>query len=155
MPVRGFAIQIKPHRNGEIFLSYTAVRQNPDFFGWPFSGRTTPKISNNLSYPQRIPDPVANIEVRGAEPSPILALSKYSLNTVDYEKRREIRITASQLVDVVPEYSVMIMEESAEPGISYEITIHTPDSPDYELWGEACNIPMPSGGRKPRKYGWF
>lgn len=154
-PVRGHAIQIKPHRNGEILLSYTAVRQNPDFFGWPFSGRTTPKKSSNTSYPQRVPDPVVNIEVRGADSSPVLTLSRYSLNTVYYEKKHEIRITASPLVGVVPDYSVMIMEESAEPGISYEITIHRPDSPDYELWVEACNLPMPSGGDRPRKYGWF
>ena len=40
---RGFAIQIKPHHNGEIFLSVTAAFQNPMFFHWPFAGLTTPK----------------------------------------------------------------------------------------------------------------
>lgn len=33
VPVRGYVIQIKPHHNGEIFLSITAVLQSPDFFG--------------------------------------------------------------------------------------------------------------------------
>lgn len=140
---RGFAIQIKPHNNGEIFLSVTAALQNPDFFDWPFNGMTTPKKPGNPSYPQLDPDPVVNIAVFGAGSEPALTLSKYQLNTVYYEKNSEIRITASPLVGVVPDYSVMIMERSDIPGIRYEITIHTPDSPEYEAWISACNQTMP------------
>lgn len=152
---RGLAIQIKPHHNGEIFLSVTAALQNPVFFNWPFNGMTTPKKSGNPSYPQLDPDPVVNITVYGAAASPVLTLAGYALNTVYYEKKSEIRITASPLVNVVPEYSVMIMERSDAPGIDYEITIHRPDSPDYPAWVAVCNQTMPSGGKKPRKYGWF
>ena len=152
---RGFVIQIKPHHNGEIFLSYTAVQQNPQFFDWPFSGRTTPKNPKNPSYPQRDPDPLVNITVFGAGRSPVLIRPRYSLNTVDYERKREIRITASFLVGVVPEYSVMIMERSSESDISYDITIHTPESSDYQAWVDSCNQSMPGGGKEPRKYGWF
>lgn len=36
-------IQLRPHDNGEIFLSMRAVNQNPAFFGYPFSGNTKPK----------------------------------------------------------------------------------------------------------------
>jgi hypothetical protein len=36
--VRGLAIQVRPHDNGEIFLSRRAVDQNPSFFKWPFYG---------------------------------------------------------------------------------------------------------------------
>ena len=153
--VRGHVIQIKPHQNGEIFLSITAVLQNPDFFGWPFTGRTTPKKTGNPSYPQRDPDPVVNATVFGEKPDPVMTLSRYRLNTVYYEKRKEIRITASPLVEIVPDYSIMIMEQSSAPEISYEITIHTPDSPDHARWVEACNQRMPSGGKEPRRYGWF
>jgi hypothetical protein len=152
---RGLAIQIKPHHNGEIFLSVTAALQNPAFFSWPFNGMTTPKKPGNPSYPQLDPDPVVNITVFGAAAEPVLILSGYPLNTVYYEKKSEIRITASRLVDFVPEYSVMIMEQSSAPGVSYEITIHRPDSPDYEAWVAACNQTMPGGGKQPRKYGWF
>lgn len=153
--VRGLAIQIKPHHNGEIFLSRTAVLQNPDFFGWPFTGTTTPKKPGNPSYPQLDPDPIVNITVFGRAPSPVLTRDSYALNTVYYEKKSEIRITASPLVAVVPEYSVMVIERSATPGITYEITIHTPESPEYQAWVKACNQTMPGGGKKPRKYGWF
>jgi hypothetical protein len=154
-PTRGFAIQIKPHDNGEIFLSVTAALQNPSFFGWPFSGRTTPKRASNPSYPQRTPDPVVNITVYGAGQQPVLALTGYNLNTVYYERKSEIRITASPLIGIVPDYSVMIMELSDTPDVAYEITIHRPDSPDYVSWVAACNQTMPSGGSAPRHYGWF
>jgi len=155
VPATGFAIQIKPHHNGEIFLSVTAALQNPRFFGWPFEGTSIPKKGGNKGYPQRAPDPVVNITVYGAKQDPLLTLSNYNLNTVYYERNSEIRITASPLVGVVPEYSVMIMSQSTQTGVDYEIIIHTPDSPEYEQWVNACNQTMPSGGKAPRKYGWF
>jgi hypothetical protein len=151
----GFAIQIKPHHNGEIFLSVSAALQNPEFFRWPFNGATTPKKPGNPSYPQLDPDPVVNIVVYGAPTKPLLTLSLYQLNTVYYEKKSEIRITAAPLVEVVPEYSVMIMQTSNTPGIDYEITIHTPASPEYNAWVTECNQTMPSGGSNSRKFGWF
>ncbi len=154
-PARRFAIQIKPHHNGEIFLSVTAAMQNPAFFDWPFTGRTSPKKAGNPSYPQRDPDPVANIAVYGAELSPALTLNHYPLNTVYYEKKREIRITAAPLVPIVPDYSIMIMERLNVAGVDYEITIHRPDSPDHEVWLARCNQRMPGGGRMPRRFGWF
>ena len=132
--VRKHVIQIKPHRNGEIFLSVSAVLQNPEFFSWPFKGQTTPKKIGNPSYPQLDPDPIVNITVFGADLEPVLELSSYVLNTVYYSKKSEIRITASPLVDVVPEYSVMIMELSSDEDIDYEIIIHTPDSPEFDAW---------------------
>lgn len=154
-PVRGLAIQIKPHGNGEIFLSVGAALQNPAFFNFPFSGRTTPKKPSNPSYPQLDPDPIIDLVVFGAPTTPIMTLSKYPLNTVFYDKRKEIRVTASPLVGVVPDYSVMVMEKSSDPSVDYDITIFRPDSPDYPLWEAACNQTMPSGGKKPRKFGWF
>ena len=153
--VRGFAIQIKPHHNGEIFLSRTAAAQNPGFFGWPFTGKTTPKTAGNPSYPQLEPDPIVNIVVFGQASEPILVLNSYALNTVYYEKKSEIRVTVLPLVMVVPEYSVMVIERSATPKTNYDITIHTPESPEYPAWVAACNQTMPSGGKKPRKFGWF
>ena len=149
------AIQIKPHHNGEIFLSVTAAMQNPAFFDWPFTGRTTPKKPGNPSYPQRVPDPIANVAVYGAALSPALTLNRYLLNTVYYEKKREIRITAAPLVPIVPDYSIMILERSDVEGVDYEITIHRPDSPDHGIWLARCNQRMPGGGRPPRRFGWF
>ena len=155
MTARGLAIQIKPHHNGEIFLSLTAASQYPEFFHWPFTGTTTPKKAGNASYPQLVPDPVVNITVFGEAGNSVLSLSGFALNTVYYEKKSEIRITASPLVGIVPEYSVMIMELSSIDEIDYEISIHIPASPEYAQWVDACNQTMPGGGKTPRKFGWF
>ena len=152
---QGLAIQIKPHHNGEIFLSVTAALQNPAFFKWPFNGATVPKKGSNTAYPQLTPDPRINAVVYGAQPEPLLTLPNYPLNTVYYAKKSEIRITASPLVSLVPDYSVMIMQKSDAPDIDYEITIHTPASPDYGAWVAACNQQMPGGGKTARKFGWF
>lgn len=151
----GLAIQIKPHHNGEIFLSKLAVNQNPAFFEFPFSGMTTPKNAGGTPYPQRLPDPIVNIQVYGAGGALLLKDDAYPLNVVFYEPKKEIRVTASKLVPVVPEYSVLVMTPGETAGIDYEMVIYTPDSPDYAGWVAACNQQMPGGGKIPRKFGWF
>jgi HKD family nuclease len=151
----GLAIQIKPHHNGEIFLSKLAVNQNPGFFDFPFNGMTTPKNAGGTPYPQRLPDPRVNIQVYGANGALLLKEDNFALNTVFYEPKAEIRVTASKLVPVVPEYSVLVMTAGETAGIDYEMTIYTPDSPDYASWVAACNQQMPGGGKTPRKFGWF
>jgi hypothetical protein len=152
-----FAIQVRIHHNGEIFLSVTAALQNPAFFNWPFNGQTTkPKKPGNPSYPQITPDPVVDIVLYGADPlAPQMTLSGYSLNTVYYETKSEIRITASPLIHVMPENSIMVMRRSETVGRDYDIVIHRPDSPDYQHWLDACDQRMPGGGKEPRRFGWF
>lgn len=151
----GLAIQIKPHHNGEVFLSKMAVNQNPAFFEFPFNAMTNPKKAGGVPYPQRLPDPIVNIQVYGAGGALLLKEDAYSLNTVFYEPKKEIRVTASPLRQVVPEYSVLTMTPGETAGIDYEITIYTPDSPDYASWVGMCNQQMPGGGKAPRKFGWF
>ena len=135
-------------------MSRIAATQNPEFFGLPFTGTTVPKKSANAAYPQRTPDPIVNVTVIGVGGDAILTLSKYHLNTVFYEAKSEIRITASPLVGIVPEYSIMIMEPGEED-VDYEITIFVPGNPEYNDWLNACNQVMPSGGSAPRHFGWF
>jgi HKD family nuclease len=152
----GLAIQIIPHHNGEIFLSKMATNQNPSFFGFPFTGQTTPKTNAGKPYPQRVPDPVVNIQVYGAGGALIFEDYSYGLNTVYYEPKSEIRVTASKLVPVVPDFSVLVMTASEIAGIDYELTIYRPDNPDYAQWEAMCNQVMPSGGApQARKFGWF
>jgi hypothetical protein len=150
-----FAIQVRAHHNGEIFLSVTAALQNPSFFSWPFNGSTTPKKTGNPSYPQLTPDPIVDIIVWGADPIPKMTLSAYALNTVYYATKSEIRITASPLVGVMPDNSIMIMRRSEAVDRDYDIAIHLPDSPTYQQWLDACDQRMPGGGKIPRRFGWF
>ncbi|MDI1362700.1 phospholipase D family protein [Methylotenera sp.] len=156
VPVAGFVIQINPHANGEIFLSTLAISQNPAFFGIPFTGQTTPKKGANLGYPQRDPDPICSIIVYGKKNKVLYINPSYPLNTVLYTRNSEIRVTASPLVQYVPEFSVLLMMPSELPGIDYDMKIFTPESPEYGKWESLCDQKMPSGGKAiARKFGWF
>ena len=151
-------MQITPHRNGEVFLSKAAMDQDPAFFGWPFTGRTVPKMSTNPSYPQREPDPVVDLKVRDDTGSLILRYPALNLNTVFYARKSEIRVTVPP--DVVravpsrPPYPIMVMRQASEP-LDYDIEIHLPGSPEYDAYLQLCNQQMPSGGsRVARRFGW-
>lgn len=155
VPVSGVAMQIRPHHNGEIFLSKTAAQQNPAFFGMPFTGSTTPKIASNAASPQRVPDPICNITVFGAANTVLHSMTKYALNMIFYESKAEIRVTASPLVPYVPEYSILVICPTDEVGVDYEMQIFTQASPDFPQWLLVCDQEMPGGGKVPRKFGWF
>src|SRR5690606_29155885 len=100
-------IQVVPHHNGEVFLSKRAVDQNPDFFGWPFTGLTVPKLMGRPAYPQRIPDPVVNLRVYDAAGTVTHSLDNYGVNTVYYSPKSEIRITITKpIADAIPEYAI-------------------------------------------------
>lgn len=152
-------IQIVPHHNGEVFLSKIAVNQNPGFFGFPFTGTTTPKFARNASYPQRVPDPIVNITVYDVAGKVALVKTGFPLNTVYYSTKSEIRITfSSDLVAAVDEYAIMVMRRTDEPH-DYDIDIFNPGTPPsqrYQEYFAACNQTMPSGGKaQARKMGWL
>jgi len=154
--VEVLVMQVKPHHNGEILLSKVAVDQNPTFFGWPFTGKTVPKLADNVAYPQRDPDPVVDVAVYGDAVKPVFSLSAYGLNTVYYSKKHEIRITCSPLIPHVPEYSIMVMKRGLQgTSLDYDIEIYRPDSSMYPVWLAACNQTMPGGGAAARKFGWL
>lgn len=153
--IETLVMQIKPHDNGEIFLSKLAVDQNPAFFQWPFTGKTVPKHSGNPAYPQRVPDPVVDITVYGKKGKVVFETTNYALNTVYYSRNHEIRVTCAPIIPYVPEYSVMVMKKATSAGRDYDIDVHRPDSPMYGAWLTSCNQTMPGGGKRPRKFGWI
>lgn len=159
LPSETLVIQIVPHHNGEIFLSKIAVNQNPDFFEFPFKGQTIPKISSNKSYPQRIPDPIVNINIFDTDGKLIPELNKqyYPLNMVFYEAKSEIRITVNpELAREIPSHSILLMSRSEDVACDYEMDIYSPGSEQFNNYLDICNITMPSGGAiKPRKMGWL
>ena len=151
-------IQIVPHDNGEVFLSKIAVDQNPDFFGFPFTGKTVSKKPQNPSYPQREPDPIVDLKVYGKTLTPVVQFPHYALNTVFYETKSEIRITVPpDVVKNTPAYSILVMRQGAEGSeCDYEMEIFPPNNPQFNNYLAVCNQTMPSGGKpNPRKMGWL
>lgn len=161
--VNGFAIQVIPHKNGEILLSKLAVKQNESFFGFPFTGKTTPKKSTNPTYPQREPDPVVNIRVYDEKGALVNAEQKYGLNTIYYTKKAEVRITVrkdilSALNSTIQrgDFPILVMKLSSEDGCDYDLDFYASGSNDYSKYLAICNQTLPSGGNPiSRKMGWF
>lgn len=156
--VRALVMQVLPHDNGEVLLSKTAVDQNPLFFGWPFTGRTSPKKSTNPSYPQRLPDPIVDIKVFDGSGAIVVQLVNFGLNTVYYERKSEIRITVPQdVVHSTPDYSILVMEHGP-PGsnLDYDLDFYAPGSLTYQKYLQVCNQSLPSGGKpRARRFGWI
>jgi HKD family nuclease len=158
VPAEALVIQIIPHHNGEVFLSKIAINQNPDFFGFPFTGATTPKKAGNPAYPQRTPDPVVNLTVHGEKGKALVHLPRLALNTVFYENKSEIRITVPpEVVQNAPEYSILVMRHAApEDEYDYDMDIYPPNNSQFASYLAICNQTLPSGGKpNPRKMGWL
>ena len=160
--VEGLVMLITPHYNGDILLSKIAVNQNPSFFGFPFTGHTTPKLASNPTYPQRDPDPVVNIYVYDSSDALVKTELKYSLNTVYYELKSEIRITITP--DILSglsssgstDYPILVMSISEDPSCNYDLIFYSYGSTAYNSYLLLCDQSLPSGGKAiSRKMGWF
>ncbi|MBN1575738.1 MAG: phospholipase D family protein [Chitinispirillaceae bacterium] len=155
---RTLVIQVFPHHNGEILLSKIAVNQNPQFFGYPFKGRTKPKFDKNTPYFQRTPDPVVNISVYDSAGNVCAGHGAFGLNTVYYSLKHEIRITVPQdVIRNAPNYSILVMRQpDSTASYDYDIDVFAPGSQEYDEYLAVCNQTLPSGGKaQPRKFGWL
>lgn len=149
-------IQVRPHDNGEVFLSKTAVDQNRDFFGFPFEGETTPKKEVNKAYPQRDPAPVVDLTVVAPDGTIPYELVEFELTTVYYESKSEIRITIPPAIARhLPELSILVMSEAESDDRDYTLDIYMPGSTAYDDYLDECDQEMPSGGKpESRRFGW-
>lgn len=163
--IESLVIQIRPQENGEILLSKKALSQNQDFFGYPFSGLTTPKLNMvNRGYPQRDPDPLVNIFVYDDKGNLIRTEANYSLNMVHYQKKEEIRITVrKEYLSGLPKfdeasanYPILVMTKSKSTTYDYDLSFYSPGSSYYRDYLLICDQSLPPGGKKvPRKMGWL
>ncbi len=156
IPSEELAIQIVPHRNGEVFLSKTAVNQNPTFFCFPFTGETIPKKGSNKAYPQREPDPIVDVAIFDSTGAKVIQNTAFPLNTVFYDKKGEIRITVSpDLSHKIAPFSVLHMR-MGDGSCDYYFEIYNPGSKRHEDLLASCDQILPSGGAaQSRKMGWL
>jgi len=154
-------IEIVPPSNNEVRLSKGAIDQNPDFFGFPFTGSTVPKKPGtsenprNRPYPQRTPDPTVQTTVYDVAGESI-RVRRHALNMVLYEGRGELRITfPAGVLNDVARYSLMVMRRAVGP-YDYDIDIFNPGSQTYLDYLGVCNQTLPSGGaNRARRMGWL
>lgn len=150
-----FVIEVRPHHNGELFLSYRAIHDNAGFFGYPFAGWTTPKRAGNNPYPQLTPDPVVDILIYDRDGRVRHRKQPHPLNVVDYEPKREIRVTIPDgLQRDIPQMSVLVMTLNPSPALDYRLEFFPPGTAPAVVTAR-MQIELPSGGAEaPRHYGW-
>ena len=88
---------------------------------------TVPKKPSNPSYPQCVPDPIVNIRVFDSTGALVNTVLNYSLNTIYYTKKSEIRITITPSIlnglNLAPtaNYPILVMRTSAISGCDYDL----------------------------------
>ena len=150
-------IEVVPHTNSEIFLSSTAIQQNPIFFGWPWSGLTTPKLATNKGYPKMDPNPTVRV-IAHDQDGTISETSTIRPEVMRYHNA-DVRMTVGTgLLPYIPAYSLLVIrhaDDGVGPGIDYEIEVHPDGSPGHQRWIDRCDQTLPSGGNaRARRMGW-
>ena len=150
-----FFIEVRPHHNGEVLLSYKAIKDDPAFFGHPFLGWAAPKQAGNAPYPQLIPDPVVEIIIYDSAGNVLHHKVPHPLNVVDYEKKKEIRATIPDgLHREIPEMSVLVVTQNPIPALDYRLEFYPPGTAPAAVVSRMINK-LPSGGAPTsRHYGW-
>jgi hypothetical protein len=150
-------IEVRPQHNGEIHLSKTAVDSDPGFFGFPFSGWTTPKRHGNPPYPMAQPDPQVEIVVYGRNGG-VRVRTPHSLNVVYYTRNHEIRITVPPApLHAIPPMSLLAMTRNPTPAFDYRLEFYPPGCTARRAQRLARYLTdlLPSGGAPVRRrYGW-
>jgi HKD family nuclease len=150
-------IEVRPHHNGEVFLSKTAVDDDPGFFGFPFTGWTTPKIATNPPYPMASPDPQVEIIVYDARGRQVVRV-EHSLNVVYYTPKSEIRITIPpEPLARIPQMSLLAMTRNPSASFDYRLDFYPPNCNTRSVRGLRAKLTrsLPSGGAaQRRRYGW-
>ena len=146
-----------PKLNSEVFLSMKAIRQNPGFFRWPWSGRTTPKRAKNEPYPKMEPNPTVLV-IPHDQAGTVVKKSTIHPEVVRYHNG-DVRMTVGKdLLPYIPPYSLLVIRHAdggVEPDIDYEIEVHPDGSPGHQNWIGLCNETLPSGGNpRARRMGW-
>ena len=158
-------MEVKPRNNGEVHLSVKAAKQNPEFFGRPFSGTIEPRKEENEPYPQRDPKPISNVRLYDEEGDLAVRAPNFEMKMWDYKGNGEIRIMVPTEVKNYgnlkrfdgPEYCVLVMERKPSPmPQEYDVSIYLPGSSKHRAYRQLCDKTMPAGGKEhPRSYGWL
>lgn len=150
-------IEVRPHHNGEVFLSKRAVDDDPGFFGYPFTGWTTPKRGSNPPYPMLSPDPAVEIVVHDAQGAPALRMA-HALNVVYYSLKSEIRITIPPApLALIPDFSLLALTRNPSSALDYRLDFYPPacNTAAVQALRARLAVRLPSGGAaRARYYGW-
>ncbi|MDQ3388027.1 MAG: phospholipase D family protein [Gemmatimonadota bacterium] len=139
----------------EIYLAQAPLRDDPAFFGLPFTGRTEPRRAGNPPQPQASPWPLSDVTVydaTGVADSCLELPTKMWQYMEGANANKDVRIYLSaKLQSFIVNGSVCVIARDPRPGIDYAISIYAPGHPDFARYDAKCVTSLPNS---PRRYGW-
>ncbi|MEQ9398770.1 MAG: phospholipase D family protein [Longimicrobiales bacterium] len=146
-----FRIHLSKANKTEIYLAQAPLRDDPAFFGLPFTGRT----SGAPPQPQADPWPVCDVTVQladGTEESERAVATKIWRYMEGKSANKDVRIYfGADLQRGIEDGSILVMERVDERTIDYRVTICAPGHPEYDEHEARCTIALPNSSRR---YGW-
>ena len=155
-PPKSLVMEVVPHHNGEVFLSKSAINDDPVFFGYPFNGWSVPKRAGNSPYPNLDPAPIVEIVIYDSKGAVLKHKNQHPLYVVEYERKSEIRMTIPErLHDYIPPGSIMVMTKDPVASLDYRLSFYPPGGAPANVASHLVKQ-LPSGGSAlHRHYGWM
>jgi HKD family nuclease len=141
----------------EVYLSKTALDEDPDFFGHPFTGLTTPKRATSEPQPEREPRPIVDIRLLDAAGLVVSEYQDHALKIWQYSEgqsaNQDVRITVpAELLRALPSGCILeIRRNPVRPGAEYRLDFLTPGSSQWSAARAVATEWLP--GHKRRR-GW-
>jgi len=150
-----FAIELTTASKTEIYLAKKPLREDPSFFGFPFTGLTTPRRRGNPPQPQCDPWPICDVTLYDATGG-TLSLSAHPIKLWQYHvgahANQDVRLYIDAAIQRhITSGSVLRMTRAPRPAIDYQIDILLPGSPAFAAAHAICTLPLPNSSRH---YGW-
>lgn len=142
----------------EVFLSKTALGEDPAFFGHPFGGLTSPRSATAAPQPELQPRPVVDILLIGANGKRLSTYQEHEIKIWEYvngpSANMDVRmIIPQELLRNLPEGCILEMRRTPiRAGLDYVLTFLAPGSPQWTAARAAATKALPGG---KRSYGWM
>jgi HKD family nuclease len=151
-----FYIDITTGAKTELYLSKTAIAEDPAFFGHPFTGLSSPKKPGNPRQPELSPRPLVDLRVISPAETVLLEGQDHELHIWEYVKGRanqDVRMTIPQdMRRALPRGCILEMRrQPVRKGIAYQLDFLAPSSSRWKAARAIATSPVPNS---KRRYGW-
>lgn len=147
-----FYIHLTIAAKRELYLAKAPLREDPAFFGLPFTGRTT----GDPAQPQADPWPVVDVTVYDTAGATAAAAAGLQVKFWQYSEgdnaNDDVRIYLGRdLQQHIVDGSVLVMRRDPDADLDYEIEIFAPGTADFTRYDALCTNALPNS---QRRYGW-
>lgn len=152
---RSFYIHLAKANKTELYLAQAPLREDPAFFGLPFTGRTQPRRRGNPPQPQADPWPICDVTVidgTGVKAQVRDQPTKMWQYMEGDSANQDVRIyITAELQRAIADGSICVIQRDPRGGVDYAIIMVAPDHPDFAKYDAQCVTRLPNS---QRRYGW-